>query len=780
MCWTEIVVGGLYIRAEIAVTGVVQGVGFRPFVYRLASRHGLVGFVRNLGDAGVEIVVEGDKRTIEDFVTALRAEQPPLARVEDIGVAWKPASGDFATFEVVESEKKGLGTYSVLPPDLALCDDCLREMLDPSDRRHNYPFITCVNCGPRFTIIEELPYDRPRTSMKAFPLCPDCLREYRNPPDRRYHAEPTCCPVCGPQMELYDDGGRRIDVADPFRETARLLDEGRIVAIKGIGGIHIASKTTDDEVLVHLRRASNRPQQPFAVMSRDLETVRTFAEVSEAEAKLLTSYRRPILVLKRSSNYMLSDLVAPGLDSVGVMLSYSGIHHLILRHGSDPAYVMTSANVSGLPMLVDNAEAMVKLRGAVDYLLLHDRVIVNRCDDSVVKLIDGKPAFLRRSRGYVPEPIKLSFRSERSVLAVGGELNVSVAILVGDRCFVGQYIGDTTRVETLEYMQAATERLMRLLNLKNVDVVAHDLHPQYATSKVAPRMAKELGAKTFAAQHHHAHLCSLMAEHGLEKLVGIAADGVGYGSDGTIWGGEVMVTGLSSFERGGGLMSQRMPGGDLATRFPARMVAGILWQHLGREKVERVLDEFCANGFKRGKREMAIVLRQLERDLNVFRTSSCGRVLDAIACLLGVCDERTYEGEPAIKLEAAAGKGDAGEVKLEPVIEKVGGMKIVDTSQLLADILSALRARVPRRHIAAAAQRAIARGLASIAIDTASSRGVGVVGGSGGVFYNWAITAAVRKEIEKAGLRFVQHELLPPGDGCISIGQAVIAARQHD
>ncbi len=767
-------------RAEIAVTGVVQVVGFRPFIYRLANKHGLAGFVRNMGDAGVQVIVEGDKKRVEKFIDSLRPEQPPLARIDEVKIAWKDATNEFTIFRVVPSETTGLGLPSVVPPDLALCDDCLREMLDPSDRRHNYPFITCVNCGPRFTIIEELPYDRPRTSMKAFPLCTDCLREYRDPPDRRYHAEPTCCPVCGPRMELHDGNGSSIDVADPFRETARLLDEGSIVAIKGIGGIHIASKTTDDEVFARLRRASNRPQQPFAIMSKDLEAVRTFAEVSEVEVKLLTSHRRPILVLKRSPNYMLSDLVAPGLDSVGVMLPYSGIHHLILRHGSDPAYIMTSANVPGLPMLVDNAEAIAKLRGVVDYLLLHNRVIVNRCDDSVVKLINGKPAFLRRSRGYVPEPIKLSFGSERSVLAVGAELNVSAAILVGDRCFVSQYIGDTTKVETLEYMREAAERLMCLLNLKGVDVVAHDLHPHYATTRVAPRLAKELGAKTFAAQHHHAHLCSLMAEHGLEKLVGISADGVGYGSDGTIWGGEVMVASLSSFERVGGLMSQRMPGGDLATRFPARMVAGMLWQHLGREELERVLDEFCASGFKRGKREMGIVLRQLERDLNVFRTSSCGRVLDAVACLLGVCDERTYEGEPAIKLEAAAGKGNAEEVKLEPVIEKVGGVRVVDTSRLLGDILSALRARVPRRHIAAAAQRAIARGLASIAIDTASSRGMDIVGGSGGVFYNWAIATAVRKEIEKAGLRFVQHELLPPGDGGISVGQAVVAARQYD
>jgi hydrogenase maturation protein HypF len=437
---------------------------------------------------------------------------------------------------------------------------------------------------------------------------------------------------------------------------------------------------------------------------------------------------------------------------------------------------MTSANIAGLPMLVDNAEAMIKLRGAVDYFLLHDRVIVSRCDDSVVKLIDGKLAFLRRSRGYVPEPIKLAFRSERSVLAVGAELNVSAAILVGDRCFVSQYVGDTTKVETLEYMQAAAERLMRLLNLESVDVIAHDLHPYYATTRLAPRMAKELGAKTFAVQHHYAHLASLMAEHGLEELVGIATDGVGYGSDGTVWGGEVMVTNLNSFEHMGGLRKQCIPGGDLATRFPARMVAGIFWQRLEREELERVLNEFCAGGFRYGAREIGVVLRQLEKDLNVFHTSSCGRVLDAIACLLGVCDERTYEGEPAIKLEAAANKGDAREATLDPIIEKVDGAKVVNTSQLLVDILSAVRARVPRKHIAAAAQRAIAQGLASIAIDAASVKKIDVVGGSGGVFYNQAITAVVREMVEKAGLKFIQHELLPPGDGGVSVGQAIVAA----
>jgi len=763
------------VRAEIAVTGIVQGVGFRPFIYLLATRDGLSGFVRNMGDAGVQVVVEGEKNKIGKFIAAIRAEQPALARVDEIKVAWKKSTGEFTAFNVAKSERAGLGLASVVPPDIALCGDCFREMLDPADRRHLYPFITCVNCGPRFTIIEELPYDRPRTSMKAFPLCNDCLKEYRDPADRRYHAEPTCCPVCGPHMDLCDARGVCVETTDPLRETTQLLDDGQIVAIKGIGGIHIASKTTEDGVLARLRKAFNRPQQPFAVMSKDIETVKTFARVGRAEAELLSSHQRPIVVLQRSADYPLSELVAPSLDSVGVMLPYSGIQHIILHRGEDPAYVMTSANIAGLPMFIDNAEAIVKLRGAVDYFLLHDRIIVNRCDDSVVKLVDGKPAFLRRSRGWVPEPVKLAFKSRKKILAVGAELNVTCSLLVGDRCLVSQHVGDTTKVETLEYLQSAAERMMRLLNLDGVDVVAHDIHPSYVTTRIAPRMAKRLGARTVTVQHHHAHLASLMAEHCLDELVGIAADGVGYGSDGTAWGGEVMVADLKSFKRVGGLMKQRMPGGDLATQFPARMVAGILWPVMEPKDIKRTLFELCSDGFVHGEKEVDVALHQLERNLNVFWTSSCGRVLDAAACLLGVCGIRTYEGEPAMKLEAAAKGGDPRKLKMKPEIRKEGGTNVVDTSKILLGALEALRARLPRRHIAAAVQHAVAEGLSEIAVETAADEKIKVVGGSGGVFYNDAITSAVRKFVTKAGLRFVGHELLPAGDGGISVGQAVVA-----
>jgi hydrogenase maturation protein HypF len=763
-------------RAEIAATGVVQGVGFRPFIYRLANRHGLVGFVRNMGDAGVQIIVEGEKKKITKFIAAILVQKPPLARVDEVRVKWSRATGEFKMFSVVKSEKAGLGLTSVVPPDIALCDDCKREMFDPTDRRYLYPFTTCVNCGPRYTIIEELPYDRPRTSMKAFLLCADCAREYKDPADRRYHAEPTCCSICGPKLKLYDGGGERVDVVDPALETAKLLDDGNVIAIKGIGGIHVAAKTTGNDVVARIRKSFNRPQQPFATMSRDLKTIKKFAKINKLEEKLLTSYRRPIVALQKSSNYILSELVSPGIDSVGVMLPYSGIHHLILHYGKDPAYIMTSANVAGLPMLIENDEAIRNLKGKVDYFLLHDRKIVNRCDDSVVKIVDGAPAFLRRSRGHVPDPTKMAFKSREKILALGAELNDTISILIDNNCFVSQHIGDTTKVETLEYMHETAGRLMNLLGLKKVDVVARDMHPLYATTGLAAKMAMRMKARTVAVQHHHAHLAALMAEHGLDELVGIAGDGVGYGSDGTVWGGEVMVADLKSFERVGGLMKQRMPGGDLATEYPARMVAGMLWQAMEPKEIERVLIEFCSSGFKHGKKEIDVVLHQIERNLNVFWTSSCGRVLDAAACLLSICSVRTYEGEPAMKLEAAAMGGDPKKVKLNVEIKKDGNLNVVDTSQILLGALKALRARVPRRHIAAAVQRALAEGLSEIAITAAFDEKMKVAGCSGGVFYNDAMTTAARKFVTRSRLKFVRHEFLPTGDGGISVGQAVVAA----
>jgi hydrogenase maturation protein HypF len=765
-------------RAEISVSGLVQGVGFRPFCYRLAASRGLKGFVRNMGDAGVQIIVEGEREKITDFLKSLESERPQMSRIDEIRTKWEPATGEFREFKVVRSGEAGLGFLSAIPPDMAICEECFSEMANPRDRRHRHPFITCVNCGPRFTIIEDLPYDRERTSMGDFQLCSDCSREYTSPRDRRYHAEPNCCQVCGPKIKLHYSNGEVLETRDPLRETTRLLDEGKIVVIKGIGGMHVATKTTEDGPLQRLREAFQRPQQPFAVMSTDLETVKTFAEVNEEEKKELTSPSRPIVVLKYLENRPLSQLVSPELDSVGVMLPYSGIQHLIIQDGQDPAYVMTSANLPGQPMVIENNDAISKLGELADYFLLHNRRIVNRCDDSVVKMTVGEPVFLRRSRGHVPMSLELNIRHDSTILALGADLGVTASILKNGRCFSTQHIGDVSKFETLEYLRHAVKHLMHLLKIKEVDAVACDLHPDYATSAEAESMARGFKAELVRVQHHHAHLVSLMAEHGLEEIVGIDADGIGYGTDGTLWGGEVMVASPSEFKRLGALASQPMAGGDLATQFPARMVAGILWGISTPGEVELVLREFCMSGFKHGDAELKAVLLQLERGVNVFQTSSCGRVLDATACLLGVCHERTYEGEPAIKLEAVARAGEAGAVKFRQEFKRENGLQRMDTSQLLADVLEALTSRTPRKNIAAGIQRALASGLATLAVDAARSQGMDVVGATGGVFYNDAMTKAVREAVLAEGLKFVRHRRVPPGDGGVSVGQALTAAHR--
>jgi len=759
------------VRAEVLVRGLVQGVGFRPFCYRLASELGLSGSVRNTGDAGVQIVLEGERDRIERFLELLRKEHPPLADVRELEVRWTEARGERG-FRVLPSEPSVLGRMSIVPPDITICERCLAEMSDPSDRRYGYPFTTCVDCGPRFTIITGLPYDRALTSMAEFPLCDECSAEYHDPSDRRYRAEPTCCPKCGPSVFLCDGSGKRLDVGDPLGETARLLDEGHIVAIKGIGGVHVAAKATDDGVLGRLRRNFGRPQQPFAVMSLNLEAVRSYAEVTvEAEA-LLKSVQRPIVLLRKREDFPLSDLVSPGLDTVGVMLAYSGIHHAVLSEGRDPAYVMTSANLPGLPMVVDNDEAVSALRGLVDYFLLHNRRIVNRCDDSVVRFSAGVPVFIRRSRGYAPLPLSLRVQLREGIVALGGDLCVTGAVTKDGSCFLTQHIGDVSRLETLLYLRSAVRRLLELLRVGEVRTVACDMHPSYSTTAEAGRMAEEFGAEVVQVQHHHAHLAALAAEHGLAEIVGIAADGAGYGPDGTVWGGEVLFVSGGSFKRLGGLRPCPMPGGDLATIHPARMVAGILWGALSPDEVREILLRLQSGALPRGEMEADVLIRQLERGVNVPMTSSLGRLLDAVSCLLSVCFRRTYEGEPAMKLEALASAGDPE--RFRPAVDRAGDS--IDQASLLLQVLEALDSGVGRADIAAGSHVAVARALAELAVEKALEEGVKAVGVGGGVFYNDLIARTVREVVTASGLRFLISSQIPLGDGGLSAGQAVVAS----
>ena len=751
-------------RAEIRVTGIVQGVGFRPFVYRTAVKHNLLGYVRNRGDAGVEIVVEGEKDKIEKFIEDLKVKKPPLAKIHDLIVNFSEEKGEFKEFKILRSSESRELSGSVIPPDIAICDECLKELRDPRDKRYDYFFITCTDCGPRFTVIEQLPYDRPNTTMRDFPMCSFCQREYEDPANRRFHAQTVACPTCGPKAYLTDSKGEEIEVKDPIREAGRLLAEGYIVAIKGYGGFHVATATTLSEPIRRLRRVKHRRQKPFAIMARNLETVKTFAVVGPKEAELLTSYVRPIVLLRKSEDYYLSDLIAPGLHNVGVMLPYSAMHYMLFDEVDEPAFVMTSANPPNQPIVKDNTEALKRLGKIVDYFLFHNRRIAHRCDDSVARVHKNEHiCLIRRSRGYAPAPVHLKFFSKKCVLGLGGELNVVSCILNGDKAFLSQHIGDVENIETLNFLEEATRHLIRLTNSK-IEAVACDLHPKFNTTKLAYKLAEELDCPVMRVQHHHAHVAALMAEHNLDEMVGIACDGYGYGPKGEAWGGEILYCNRESYKRIGHLEEQPMPGGDLATYYPLRMAAGIL--HKITDISEWLLSK--SNFLPHGKTEAELILKQLEKGVKL-ETSSCGRVLDAISAILGVCYERTYEGEPAMKLESAA-IGGKDVLELKPEIRG----NIVKTTELVNAVFEALgKFRVT--DLAFSAQEYIAKSLAKLAVEKAEELGVKNVGFSGGVAYNEQITATIQRIVEENGLNFVFHKFVPAGDGGTSFGQAVVA-----
>jgi len=752
------------LNVRIVVSGIVQGVGFRPFIYRVAVKNGLKGFVRNRGDAVVEIVVEGGEENIKKFIKTVRENHPPLAKIYNLTVESYDGKEKFTEFKIYESFEEKTFSGSVIPPDISICDKCLEELRNPKDPRHDYFFITCTDCGPRYTVIERLPYDRPNTTMKDFPMCSFCEKEYRDPLNRRFHAQTIACPTCGPKVFLVTSGGEVLRVKDPIREAGRLVEEGFIVAVKGNGGFHIATSTLNSEPIRRLRRVKHRRQKPFAIMAKSLEAVKTFAKVGVEEAKLLASYIRPIVLLEKSENYYLSEEISPGLHNVGVMLPYTGLHYMLFDWVEEPAFVMTSANPPNEPIIVDNGEALRRLSSTVDYFLLHNRRIAQRCDDSVVRFNDGFQLIIRRSRGYAPSPIRLKFKTKRVVLGVGAGENVTGCILVEDKAFITQYIGDVEKLETLNYLKETINHLSNLTNTR-FEVIAHDLHPKFATTNLALTLANQLGCEVTAIQHHHAHLASLMGEYGFEDMVGIVCDGFGYGLDGKAWGGEILWWNGENFERLGHLQEQPMVGGDKATIYPLRMVAGILHNLNGFE--DWLYSK--ANFFPYGEEEVNVILKQLKSGRTPY-TTSCGRVLDAVSALLGVCYERTYEGEPAIKLESKAIWGKDC-LNLKPKIEN----NTVNTTYLLTEIFENLD-RYPIEDLAFSAQKYLAEGLAYLAIEKAESLGVKTIGFSGGVAYNKQITKTIKTVVEKNGFRFVCHNQIPPGDGGISFGQTVATA----
>ena len=750
-------------RLKVKVTGIVQGVGFRPFVYRIAVQNGLNGYVRNRGDAGVEILLEGKESRLKKFLIELKTEKPPLAQIHEVLTSKLEGTGKYLGFRVEKSSNETQLSGSIIPPDISICNDCLKELRNPEDPRFEYFFITCTNCGPRFTIIEKLPYDRENTTMKEFPMCGFCMQEYQDPLNRRFHAQTVACPECGPKVWLTNAKGKTIKHKDPIREAGKLLHEGNILAIKGYGGFHVAASTTKHEPLTRLRNAKHRKQKPFAIMARSLEAAKAFAHVSSKEADLLTSYQCPIVLLNKRNDQCLSNLLAPGLHNIGVMLPYTGLHHMLFDKIDDVAFVMTSANPPNHPMIKENDEALKTLADTVDYFLFHDRRIAHRCDDSVSRVHDQKQVMIRRSRGYAPAPIILNEDAKHCVLALGGELNNTVCLLYKNKAFMSQHIGDVENVETRDFLETAASHLIRLTNTR-VETIVCDLHPKFTTTNLAHELAELNDWKFEQVQHHCAHVAALMMEHDVREIIGICCDGYGYGLDGEAWGGEILLCNReeSGFRRLAHLQKQPLVGGDAATRYPLRVAAGIL---IGFAPVQEWLFE-NKQYFHHGEKEIEILLQELKNPKSLTQTTSCGRVLDAASAILGICHERTYEGEPSMKLESAAINGK-DVLNMNPILDG----DTLATSQMLRELFER-RKEFSVRDLSRSVHAYLAKGLAMLALQKAEETGVEYIGFTGGVAYNEILTATLRRIIENAGVKFLVHEAVPPGDGGLSFGQA--------
>jgi len=735
---------------KILTQGIVQGVGFRPYVYRLATSLNLKGYVRNLGNV-VEIILEGDE--IELFIQRLQNELPPIARIDSINVLDIDEKG-YDEFSIIESSDSYSGV-SVIPPDIAICDSCLDEIRNPTDRRYKYPFNACTDCGPRFTVIDSVPYDRDKTSMDEFPLCDDCLVEYRNPLDRRYHGEAICCSDCGPQMAIYKKD-ELIECDNPIKLGSDMLKEGKILAIKGIGGTHLVVDAYNDDAICKLRSRLNRPNQAFAVMSSDLDAVKRYAWLSSREIETITSNKRPIVILKKNENYDFPESLSPGLHNIGVMLPYSPMHYLLFDEGKIDTYVMTSANIPGEPMMIDNAEI---INGISDYSLVHNRKILNRCDDSVIRFRNNELSFIRRSRGYTPEPYTINYDvDDLNVLSLGPELDVTFCLATDAIAYPSQHIGDTNKLKTLNFLKNSIKHMKRITKICNIDAVACDLHPQFFTTK----LAYEFGVDVVPVQHHHAHAVALANDHEIDEMIVIAADGTGYGDDHTSWGGEILYTDIKSYERMGHLERQKMPGGDLATKYPIRMLLSIL-------KDEELIKNY-AHQFKYGEMEIENIFKQLDKGINVGITTSTGRVLDSVSAALEICNERTYEGEASMKLESAAYYSTT-DLELPLIIKD----NVLNTTEIVKEAVNLYLKGHKKADIANAVQKTVAIGLSDIAINCADKKGLVDIGATGGVFYNEAITNACKNHIESNEYNFIQHKNTCCGDGSVSLGQAIVA-----
>jgi hydrogenase maturation protein HypF len=748
-------------RRKIRIQGIVQGVGFRPFVYQLAHRHRLLGYVANTAQ-GVELEIEGDEADLDQFLIDLPVNIPPLASITRMETEALPLLA-YTSFEIRLSEA-GAERAALISPDTAVCADCLRELFDPRDRRYRYPFINCTNCGPRYTIIRDIPYDRVNTSMATFTMCDRCEREYHDPLNRRFHAQPNACWECGPRVWLTDAAGKEIPLADPIEAAAERLKDGAVLAVKGLGGFHLAVDATQNEAVKRLRLRKRREEKPLALMSPDLEQIASYVLLGDRERDLLAQPQRAIVLARKRPESSIAPEVAPRNQYLGVMLPYTPLHYLLLAHGF-LALVMTSGNLSEEPIAIDNDEGLHRLSGIADYFLFHDRDILLRSDDSVVRVTEGRVRQIRRSRGFVPVPVFLR-RPVPPVLALGGELKGNICVTKEDRAFVSQHLGDLENLETLEFLDLTVRHLRRILEI-HPRLLVHDLHPDYLTTQVALAQ-KEL--PTLAVQHHHAHVVSAMAEHKLEgRVLGLALDGTGYGTDGRIWGGEILAADEAGFERLGHLAYVPMPGGTAAIKEPWRMAVSYLRATFG----EAYFAERAPLLRRWGAERIDLLLQMLRRQLNSPLTSSCGRLFDGVAALVGLRDRIAYEGQAAIELEQC----------MEPTEEfyryefnEAEGVLLLSPTAIFAQVAEDVAAGARAGVVSGRFHRTLVEMFAEACRYLAARHGLTRVVCSGGVFQNVYILTNLERRLREFGLEVYTHELVPSNDGCLALGQALAGA----
>jgi hydrogenase maturation protein HypF len=767
-------------RSRIHVTGVVQGVGFRPYIYRLATGLGLMGFVINTSD-GVVIEVEGDGH--ERFAGLIESDPPPLSNIESVKEEELPPAG-YGPFEIRLSESAP-GGFAQVSPDIATCADCLSELMDPTDRRYLYPFINCTNCGPRYSIIKGVPYDRPLTTMQPFKMCPDCGREYDEPADRRFHAQPVACGACGPSLTFTGPDPSAVTGYQAVELAIKALKDGQVVAVKGLGGFQLACDATNHNAVRTLRERKRGNMKPFALMAPSVDAVRKYCSVTAQEEGLLAGRVRPIVLLEKlpEADGLLSAEVAPGVSTLGFMLPYTPMHHLLFfspegeRNGLD-ALVMTSGNISDEPILVENREAYERLSGIADSFLVHDRDIHMRVDDSVTRVVGGVPRVIRRSRGYVPETIDLG-RELPEILACGAELKNTLTITKNRYAIVSQHIGDMTNFETSGFFAETLGNLLKLFGASPA-VVASDMHPDYLSTRFAVEYSLEGGAKPrmVAVQHHHAHVASCMAENGYRgKVIGVAFDGTGYGLDGKTWGSEFMVADYASFETFAHLEYMALPGGDAAVREPWRCALSALVMAYGLDDGWKVFSALKGSiAFSRGAE---VVLRMLEKGVNCPPSRGMGRLFDAVSSINGVMDTISYEAEAAVLLENAAYL--APEESGSYAYSLYGGPPYtIDAGPLVRAVVDDIKKGVDRPAVAARFHNTVRDMAVRVCILARDKTGLGTVALSGGVFQNMFLFSKLEVALRDAGFRVLTHSKLPSNDGCVSLGQAAVAAEKID